>query len=173
MTRWMLGMAFAACMFCAPQVARAQAQAAAPAPAIAPAFEQDIRHLLDITGAQKLGEQLVATFMQQFSQSIKASNPNIPPRAMEIAVEVAQKMFADRYPALMPRLVAAYARILTPDDVRQMLAFYETPLGKRIVEITPTLSQAGSQAGSEWGQSMIPDLQAEMQRRFKAEGLIP
>ena len=170
-TRWMLGMAFAACLLGAPHVA--QAQAAAPATAIAPAFEQDIRRLLEITGAQKLGEQLANTFMQQFSQSIRASNPNIPPRAMEIAIEVTSKMFTERYSALMPKLVAAYARLLTPDEVRQMLAFYETPLGKRMIEVTPALSQAGAQAGSEWGQSMIPDLQAEMQRRFKAEGLIP
>ena len=171
MTRWILGMAFAACVFCTPHVA--QAQGAAPAQTIAPAFEQDIRRLLDVTGAQKLGEQLANTFMQQFSQSIRASNPNIPPRAMEIAIDVTTKMFKERYPALMPKLVAAYAKLLTHDEVRQMLAFYETPLGKRMIEVTPALSQAGAQAGAEWGQAMIPDLQAEMQRRFKAEGLIP
>jgi hypothetical protein len=171
MTRSMLAMAVAACMVCAPHVTHAQATP--PAPAIAPAFEQDIRRLLDMTGAQKLGEQMANTFMQQFSQSIKASNPNIPPRAMEIAIEVARKMFTDRYPALMPKMVAAYAKVLTPDDVRQMLAFYETPLGKRMIEVTPALSQAGAQAGQEWGQSMVPDLQTEIQKRFKAEGLIP
>ena len=114
------------------------------------------------------------TDVDTFMEWTHLGNPQRPDlRTMEIAIEVTQKMFTDRYPALMPKLVAAYARILTPDEVKQMLAFYETPLGKRMIEVTPALSQAGAQAGSEWGQSMIPDLQAEMQRRFKAEGLIP
>jgi hypothetical protein len=155
----------------APSVA--QAQAAAATPPIAPAFEQDIKRLLDVTNAQRLSEQMSNAFMTQFSQALKASNPNIPPRAMEIATEVARSFFTQRYPALIPKMVVAYAKVLTPEDVRQLLAFYETPLGKRLIEITPALAQAGAAAGQQWGQEMIPELTAEMQRRFKAEGLIP
>ena len=160
----------------APGVAKAQAPApapaAAPAQAIAPAFEQDIRKLLDVTNAQRLSEQMSASFMTQFTQALKASNPNIPPRAMEIATEVARSFFTQRYPALIPKMVTAYAKVLTPEDVRQLLSFYETPLGKRLIEITPALAQAGAQAGQQWGQEMVPELTAELQRRFKAEGLI-
>jgi len=177
---------FAAGVMCAPRAAHAQTaapsqaatpQAATPQPAaakpVSPEFEKDILRLLDVTGAQKLGDQLTNNFMVQFGQAIRASNPNIPPRALEIANEVARSFFTERYPQLVPRMVQAYAKVLTPDDVKQMLAFYETPLGRRLIQVTPALAQAGAQAGQEWGQSMLPDLQQALQTRFKAEGLIP
>jgi hypothetical protein len=159
----------------APRTATPQAaapQAPAPQP-VNPEFEKDILKLLDITGAQKLGEQLANSFMQQFTVAIRQSNPNIPPRALEVANEVARSFFVQRYPELIPRMVQAYAKVLTPDDVKQMLAFYDTPLGRRLIQIQPALAQAGSQAGQEWGQSMLPDLQKALQDRFKAEGLAP
>jgi len=170
-TRTMLvSLLIAACVL-VPQAAHAQAPA--PAPALSPAFEQDIRKLLDVTNAQRLSEQMSNAFMTQFTQAIRASNPNIPPRAMEIATEVARSFFVQRYPLLIPKMIAAYAKVLTPEDVRQLLAFYETPLGKRLIEVTPALTLAGSAAGQEWGQEMVPELSAELQRRFKAEGLVP
>lgn len=169
MTRTMLVSILLGGLLLAPSVAQAQAAA----PTVSPAFEQDIRRLLDVTNAQRLSEQMSAAFLTQFTQALKASNPNMPPRAMEIATEVARSFFTQRYPALVPKMVTAYAKVLTQDDVRQLLAFYETPLGKRLIEITPALAQAGAAAGQQWGQEMIPDLTAELQRRFKAEGLIP
>jgi hypothetical protein len=179
-TRWMLVTMFASGLMLTPHGVHAQTAATQPAapPAAAaqpvnPEFEKDILKLLEVTGAQRLGEQLTNNFMQQFGQAIRASNPNIPPRALEVANEVARSFFTERYSELVPRMVQAYAKVLTPDDVKQMLAFYETPLGRRLIQVTPALSQAGAQAGQEWGQSMLPELQQALQKRFKAEGLIP
>jgi hypothetical protein len=175
-TKWLMVTTLTAAVLCAPPTVHAQAAAAPPqtaaAPAVPPAFEKDIMHLLDVTGAQRLGETMANNFMQQFSQALRTSNPNVPPRALEIANEVAHKFFSERYPTLLPRMVQAYAKVLTPDDVKQMLAFYETPLGKRLIAVTPALAVAGAQAGQEWGQEMIPELQKELATRFKAEGLI-
>jgi len=137
---------------------------------IDPAFEQDIRKMLEVTGAQKLGEQMMATVMQQMSQSMQQANPGIPPRMLEIATEVARDLFTKEFPSLTPKLVATYAKVLTHDDVKQLLVFYESPLGKRLIALTPALQQAGAQAGQEWAQTLVPQLQAELIARFKKEG---
>ena len=149
------------------------AQAPPPAqaaPAIDPAFEQDIRKMLEVTNALKLGEQMTTTMMQQLSQSMKQADPNIPPRMLEIATEVARELFTKEFPSLTPKLVATYSRVLTHDEVKQLLAFYATPLGKRMIEVGPALQQAGVQAGQEWAQTLVPQLQAELMARFKKEG---
>ena len=154
-----------------PHSAAAQApQAAQTAPAIDPAFEQDIRKMLQVTNALKMGEQMTTTMMQQLSQSMRQANPNIPPRMLEIASEVARELFTKEFPSLTPKLVATYAKVLTHDEVKQLLAFYATPLGKRMIEMAPALQQAGAQAGQEWAQQLVPQLQAELMARFKKEG---
>jgi hypothetical protein len=137
-----------------------------------PVFEQDIKKMLEVTGAMRLGEQISGTILQQMSQSMRQANPNIPPRMFEIATEVTQALFIKEFPSLLPRLVATYARVLTHDEVKQLLTFYATPLGKRMIEVMPALQQAGAQAGQEWAQQLVPQLQSQLMERFKQEGLV-
>lgn len=144
----------------------------ASAQAVDPAFEKDIVRLLDLTGAQKLGEQMTASFTQQFGQALRQANPNVPPRMIEIAGDVAKTLFAKEYPSLVPHMVSAYAKVMTRDDVRQLIAFYESPLGRRVLELTPLIAQAGTEASQTWVQQITPQLQAELQRRFKEEGFV-
>ena len=138
-----------------------------------PAFERDINKLMEITGAQRLGEQMLTLVTQQVSQAIRQQNPNAPPRMLEVAAEVIKGFFTRQFASLMPRIAATYAKVLTPEDVKGMIAFYETPLGRRMIEVMPQLQQSGAQAGQEWAQSLLPQLQAEMMERLKQEGLAP
>ena len=144
----------------------------AAAQALDPVFEQDIKKMLEVTGAMRLGEQMSGTILQQMSQSMRQANPNIPPRMFEIATEVTQALFIKEFPSLLPKLVATYAKVLTHDEVKQLLAFYATPLGKRMIEVMPALQQAGAQAGQEWAQQLVPQLQSELLARFKQEGFV-
>lgn len=143
------------------------------AQAIDPAFERDIKRLLEVTGAEKLSEQMSQTFVTQFMEGMRRGGPNIPPRLVEILDDVVRGTLKKEFGGFMQRMVAMYAKLLTPDDVRQMLAFYETPLGRRMIELTPRLAEAGAQAGGEWGREMTPGMLEELQRRLKAEGFIP
>jgi hypothetical protein len=149
---------------------------AAPIPvsaqAVDPAFQRDIEKMLEVTGAARLGEQIAGAVVQQLGQQMRQSNPTVPARAVEIMSEVVRELFTKEYATLQPRLVVAYAKVLTHDEVRQLIAFYETPLGRRLIAVTPQLAQAGMEAGQGWAQELGPRLQSEMQRRLQAEGLI-
>ena len=138
-----------------------------------PAFEKDIVRFLELTGAQKLGAQMVEQVMRAVGQGMRQGNPNVPQRVVDVASEVARDLFTKEVGSLMPRMVAAYGKVLTHDEVRQLIAFYETPLGRRLIEVAPQLQQAGAQAGQEWAQALTPQLQQEIQTQLKAEGLIP
>jgi len=140
---------------------------------IDPAFQRDIEHMLELTGAQRLGEQLAGAFVLQVGQSMRQANPNLPPRAVEIMSEVVRGLFTKEFGTLRPRLVAAYAKVLTPDEVKQLTAFYESPLGRRLIEVSPALAQAGVEAGQAWVKELSPRLEAELRQRLKAEGIIP
>ena len=145
--------------------------ASAQAPPVDPAFERDILRLIEITGAQKLGEQVTTLVLQQVVQGLSQQNPNAPPRMIEIVGEVTQKLFTREFPTLLPRLVVIYSQALSHDDVRGLIAFYETPLGRRLLAAMPAITQAGAEAGQEWAQRLAPQLQQELIERFKQEGV--
>jgi hypothetical protein len=149
--------------------------AAARAQAIEPALERDIVRLMDVTGAMKVGEQLGLIVTQQMIGTMRQARPDIPPRALEIAQSVVQSTLGDatRSPGgLMSRMVRIYARHFTHDDVKGLLAFYDTPLGRKTIAVLPQIAQEGADAGSVWATEMVPKIEAEVQRRMKAEGLV-
>jgi hypothetical protein len=151
------------------------AATAAKAQAVDPAFERDIIRLMDTTGAPRLGEQIAAIISTQMFQNLRQARPDIPPRALDIADEVVRTTFARMFSpegGALERLVSVYARHFTHDDIRALIAFHETPVGRKVVSVMPQVTQESAQIGQEWAATVVPELQAEIRRRLAAEGLI-
>ena len=53
-----------------------------------------------------------------------------------------------------------------------MIAFYETPVGKKVVEVMPNLTQEGMQAGQRLQAELMPGVEERFTARLKAEGII-
>ena len=151
---------------CAP--ARAQVETG-------PSLEADITTLMEVTGSAKAADQIMGIVLAQLTQNARGLAPSMPQRAVDIASEVMQaKMSAAMHSpdGLMAKMVPVYAAHFSHDEVRQLLAFYETPVGKKIIEVMPLVIRDAMVVGQAWAAAMVPELQAELQRRFRAEGLI-
>lgn len=62
-----------------------------------------------------------------------------------------------------------YKRYLTLKDLKEYIAFYETPLGKKIAMTTPTLHKELMEAGQKVGQGIAQEVLQEL----KKEGYTP
>ncbi len=131
-------------------VAAPAAPAAAP---IDPAFEQDIRQLLAATGAAAMGEQV----MDQMIGSMKPMAPQLPETFWtELRVEVTGD-------SLIELVVPIYAKHLNPEDVKALLAFYESPAGKKLIAVQPAITAESMEVGQAWGQAVAMKVVAKMQ----------
>lgn len=131
--------------------------AAAPAePPIDPAFEADIRKLLAVTGAGALGQQV----MDQMFTALKPMAPALPPEFWD---DVKKEMNADE---LVELVVPIYARHLTHEDVIALVAFYETPVGKKMIAVQPALVAESMQVGQAWGVKVG----AKLVEKIQAQG---
>ncbi|MGH8115611.1 MAG: DUF2059 domain-containing protein, partial [Rhodanobacteraceae bacterium] len=72
---------------------------------------------------------------------------------------------------LISNLVPVFAKYYTDQDVRGMIAFYKTPLGKKVIATNPKIAQAGLQIGESWGRALAPELVQHIEARFKQEGI--
>jgi uncharacterized protein len=50
----------------------------------------------------------------------------------------------------MPRVVDIYVKHFTHDEVRALLDFYTTPVGRKVIRVMPMLAQESSAAGQRW-----------------------
>lgn len=73
------------------------------------------------------------------------------------------KDFDDSLPALYDKLAKVYMEIYTHAEIKEMLKFYESPIGKKISNSNGELYKKSSQAGEEWGM----ELQTKLMKYFE------
>jgi uncharacterized protein len=64
-----------------------------------------------------------------------------------------------------------YDKYFTHDDIKGLLSFYQTELGKKTIKVLPQIVQSSLKAGQLWGQAIAPLIQERIIKRFKEEGI--
>ena len=146
----------------------------AAAQTVDPAFRSDIEQLLEVTGSAKIGAQFASMMTGQMLEGLKQSQPNVPAVWFDVARQVFDEEFSKAFASgeLTTRLVLIYAKHLTPDDVKGLLTFYRSDLGRKVIGVMPTVMQESGVAGQEWGKDLMPGIMATLERRLRAEGLL-
>jgi hypothetical protein len=113
---------------------------------IDPAKEAAIRHLMDITETSKLGDNMSAFITSQVrsaaSRTIQAEN------LQKFMDTFSQKFGASAPPtAVTDAMVPIYARAFSFEDIQALVAFYESPLGQRVVKALPGVIEESQNVG--------------------------
>jgi len=140
-----------------------------------PALTADIEKLLEITKANQIGVQMSSIVSQQVVDGLARQQPDVPPRMVEIVKQVLGEQFARAFggpDGMQPKLVAVYAKHFTVQDVRGLIAFYSTDLGKKLIDQTPLLVQESAAVGQEWATQHMPEMMRTLEQRLRSEGFV-
>ncbi len=109
--------------------------------------EKDILKLMEVNGS-------TATYDLAFEQMIaqyKMKKPNVP----QVFWESAQRdVFDKEIVELNKKLIPVYQKCFTAYDIKQLIAFYQSPLGKKLTEGTTKVSKESMQIAQTWGISL-------------------
>src|SRR5262245_11681730 len=145
-------------------------------PAKAPSTkEADIRKLINVVGGGNLAIQMASMWTQGMIQAVRAANPDMPDRAAvviekEMTAFLAEKM--NEKGGFMDQVVPIYGKYLTHAEIKDLLAFYETPTGKKAIAVLPQVINESAEAGQKWGQSLAAEADARVKAALKREKLI-
>jgi len=138
------------------------------------AKKASIKELMDITGSAQRGEMFAAVFLEQMTMALKSINPEIPPEAFTIMEEEINAVIKEEMlgkESLYELIYPIYHKYLTLEDTRELIAFYNTPVGRKTIRVMPQLTQEAMQAGRLWGQSLDAIMQQRIARRLEKEGI--
>lgn len=144
----------------------------APEEQTAPVREKraDIERLMKVTKAADMGAQMGDLMAQQIVQLSGADTPEVVARCREIAAATVREVLADK--GLMKELVPVYEKHFSHKEIREMIAFYETPLGRKSIEVMPRVMQDSMQIGQRWAARVMPEVREKVTRQMREEGLI-
>lgn len=74
------------------------------------------------------------------------------------------KEFDATLPKLYDKLTVVYMGIYTHQDIKDLLKFYETPIGKKMADNVGLIMEKSMEIGAQWGQD---ELQAIVQKYMK------
>lgn len=119
--------------------------AEAPAPSAADqAKEVDIRKMLDLSGSGHVGVQVMNQMLKSFRQQM----PQVPNEFWdEIEKDIKPQDLVDM-------MVPIYARHFSADEIKQLIAFYESPIGKKMTAEMPAITSESMTAGQQWGRNL-------------------
>lgn len=119
---------------------------------VAPTKEAGIRKLMEITGAQSLGEQMMKAGMDQFRTSVAESQPDNPRAKQFVDAFVVgfQKHFDPN--SLTEKVLPIYDKYLSEQDVKGLLEYYQSPLGQRMLKALPEIARESQETGFALGQ---------------------
>lgn len=115
-------------------------------------LDRDIRKLMAVTGVENLATQVTS----QMRVALEKAMPQVP---MEAWDRMEEKMDTGE---LIDMTVPIYAKHFTHDEIQQMLEFYATPLGRKMVTTMPALMQELMVAGQEWGEKIGEEIHDEL-----------
>jgi len=65
-----------------------------------------------------------------------------------------KKEYEASLPSLYEKMVPVYQKYYTHEEIKEMLKFYKSPLGKKIAENAGNLTSDGMQVGQDWGMEL-------------------
>ena len=158
----------------AEQEAAKGADAAATEEAVSPAYRAAVKSFLEIANSTAMGEQISYMMAEQTLASIAAAGVPITDPMREIVLEEALKEFEPTFgdiDYLTDLHAPLYKAHFSEKELRELVAFYETPLGKKMTRVLPEISQASGMALQQASFAKVPAFQANVDARFQAAGI--
>jgi hypothetical protein len=149
-----------------PAATPAPAPPAASAPSLPPlAATPESRalaaQLTEMIGVNRTSQQLIAVMRAQIVQMVIRNAGKTPEESSKIVDEVMMPDFTSQEKELTNAIVEVWASNFTVEDLKGLIDFYSTPLGKRLIATLPAITQQGMQAGQAWGRQIY---QASIQK---------
>jgi hypothetical protein len=68
-------------------------------------------------------------------------------------------------------VVPIYAKYFDHREIKELLKFYQTDLGKKTIKVWPLILQESMLLAQDWWKSLAPVIKEKVNERFKKEGI--
>lgn len=134
-----------------------------------PAAMASARELISITGATTLFSPLILGVVEQAKGLYLQQNPALSKDLNEIAKQVSADL-QPRFSELTEEVSRLYATNFTEQELKDILAFYRTSAGKKLLATQPQIVDSSMKFAQEWANKLSDQVIAKMRDELKKRG---
>lgn len=143
------------------------ALAQAPKPVDSAALAQ-AKIFLEKSGSAAISQQMVGGVLAAEKAALERANPGKTAEINEV-IGLMQAEFAKEIPAMIDAMAAVYAQHFTTDELTQVTAFYDSPVGRKMVKEMPQIVSETMTVAQTFGQKIavevLTKLKPELEKR--------
>jgi hypothetical protein len=143
----------------------------APARAQSPAPEAraSARELVETMRTVDQMRLIMPMILQQLKPAIVQGRPEVE-RDFDLSLPLVLEAMNVRLGELVDAIALIYATNFSADELRQVTAFYRTPVGQKFLEKLPAVTQQSLAIGQKFGQQLAGDLRERMVEQLRKKG---
>jgi len=134
-----------------------------------PAAMQAAGEIAKLSGATTLFGPLIAGVVEQSKLLFLQQNPALGKDLNEIAANMRTEL-APRMSELTDQVAKIYTERFTEQELQQLLAFYQSPIGKKMVAEQATVVNASLHYAQDWATKLSDEVTARMREELKKKG---
>jgi hypothetical protein len=139
------------------------AKQASPAAVAAP------KEILALKNANAMYASAVPNIVQQTKDQLMRSNLNYQKDLNEVAVVIAQKLVG-REKEIGEGMAKVYAGEFTEQELKDLVTFYKSPLGQKLLSTEPKAIQMSMGVMNQWAQAFAETVNGEFRAEMRKRG---
>jgi hypothetical protein len=127
------------------------------------------QQVVEATRSGSSFDDILPTVAEQTKGLFIRQNPAISQEIEDVTNAVAIKLAARRV-ELDRTVQEVWARRFSVDEMRQIIAFYQTPAGTKLSELGPDILALSVGAARQWGEQISSDMVDQVRAELKSRG---
>jgi hypothetical protein len=133
-----------------------------------PAAVNTARELMALKGVSMF-DALIPGVIETVKNNFIPTNPNLIRELNEVAAQLRQEYAAKR-PELHTEVARAYARHFSEQELKDILAFYKSPLGAKMIAQEPLAVEETLKRAQSWANDFSEQVMAKFRSEMKKKG---
>jgi uncharacterized protein len=127
------------------------------------------RELVTTMKAGDMLKSLMPIILQQLKPVIVQGRPQVE-RDFDAIMPTLMEAMTTKTDEFNDLVADIYARNFSAAEIRQVTAFYHSPVGQKLLEKMPAISQESMMIGQKWGQAIAGDMRNRIIEELRKRG---
>ena len=127
------------------------------------------KELLVVKGATGMFDAVIPGMVESTKNAFLPTNPGLYKEINQAAAKV-QTEFAPRRSEVIDDIARLYAQHFTEAELKEMIAFYKTPTGRKLVADEPAIIQQGLARADVWSRKVAEEVMSQFRAEMKKMG---
>jgi hypothetical protein len=134
-----------------------------------PAAMATAKEVVSLTGSTAVFTPIVAGVIEQAKILFLQQNPGLAKDLNEIAAKLRTDL-QPRVSEISDEVAKLYATAFTEQELKDILAFYKSPAGKKLLDQQPNVVDGSMKFAQTWGNALSEEVIGKMREELKKRG---